>query len=75
MQNIEKYVLVVRSVTNAMKGQKLLERYGISAYVERNTHPSSKQGCGYVIKIRGNLETAVSLLTSEGIKISEIQGV
>ena len=41
MTNIDQAVLVVRSVTSAMKGQKLLEQNGISAYVERNTAPKS----------------------------------
>lgn len=68
-------VLVVRSVTNAIKGQKLLESKGISAYVQRNASPVSREGCGYVLKIdRKNLQTAVGILTAGGIKVVEIQG-
>ncbi len=47
MANNGQSVLVVRSVTSAMRGQKLLESSGISAYVQRNTAPNSNQGCGY----------------------------
>lgn len=67
-------VLVVRSVTNAIKGQKILENNGIGAYVQRNTSPTSRQGCGYGLKIEGNLQTAVNLLTAAGVKVVEIQG-
>ena len=48
MTNIDQAVLVVRSVTSAMKGQKLLEQNGISAYVERNTAPNSRQGLSLI---------------------------
>ncbi len=51
MANNGQSVLVVRSVTSAMRGQKLLESSGISAYVQRNTAPNSNQGCGYGIRI------------------------
>lgn len=67
-------VLVVRSVTNAIKGQKILQSNGIEAYVQRNTSPVSRQGCGYVLKIGGNVQTAVNLLMNAGIKVVEIQG-
>lgn len=72
MTNIDQAVLVVRSVTSAMKGQKLLEQNGISAYVERNTAPNSRQGCGYGLKIRGDV-AAAGILSAAGIKVSEIQ--
>ena len=71
MTNIDQAVLVVRSVTSAMKGQKLLEQNGISAYVERNTAPNSRQGCG--LKIRGDVAAAAGILSAAGIKVSEIQ--
>ena len=73
MTNIDQAVLVVRSVTSAMKGQKLLEQTGISAYVERNTAPNSRQGCGYGLKIRGDVAAAAGILSAAGIKVSEIQ--
>lgn len=68
-------VLVVRSVTNAIKGQKVLENGGINAYVQRNMSPASRQGCGYGLKISGNVQTAVNLLAGAGIKVVEIQEV
>lgn len=68
-------VLVVRSVTNAIKGQKILESNGIDALVYRNTSPSSRQGCGYGLRLQGgSVQTAVNLLNNAGIKVVEIQG-
>ena len=73
MSHIDESVVVVRSITNAMKGQHELERYGISAYIERNRNPNSKQGCGYGLKIRGNLDLVLEILSAAGIPIAEIQ--
>lgn len=73
MTNIDQAVLVVRSVTSAMKGQKLLEQNGISAYVERNTAPNSRQGCGYGLKSAATWPPPPGILSAAGIKVSEIQ--
>ncbi len=70
MANNGQSVLVVRSVTSAMRGQKLLESSGISAYVQRN----SNQGCGYGIRISGDVSKAAGILAGAGIKVVEIQG-
>ena len=68
---IENSILVVRSIT--MKGQKLLESNGISAYVERNPFPNSREGCGYGLRVQGDVSRAVSILEAAGVKISEIK--
>ncbi len=75
MANNGQSVLVVRSVTSAMRGQKLLENSGISAYVQRNTAPNSNQGCGYGIRVSGgDVAKAAGILAGAGIKVVEIQG-
>ena len=70
---IENSILVVRSITYAMKGQKLLESKGISEYVERNPFPNSSEGCGYGLRVQGDVSRAVSILEAAGVKISEIK--
>lgn len=67
-------ILVVRSITGAMKGQKILESNGIAAYVQRNMSPNSRVGCGYVLKINGNPQTAVMLLARAGVPVVEVMG-
>ena len=74
MTNREQNVLVVRSITYAMKGQKQLERYGYSAYIERLSHPNSRQGCGYGIKVFGPLAPALEILNAAGVPVAEVQG-
>ncbi|MCI8649189.1 MAG: DUF3343 domain-containing protein [Anaerotruncus sp.] len=73
MRDREAFVLVVRSVTSAMKGQKLLEQNGITAFVQRNSMPNSTQGCGYALKIYGDVSRAISILYNVGIQVTEIQ--
>lgn len=66
-------VLVVRSVTNAMRGQKILEQNGIDSYVKRSD-PSAREGCGYALSVDGDVNRALALLENAGIQIGAIQG-
>lgn len=75
MSNIENHMLVVRSITYAMKGQQMLLRYGITSYVERLANPNREQGCGYGLRVRGDVNLALNILSSVGIPAAEIQEV
>lgn len=66
-------LVVVRSITYAMKGQKWLERYGYYAGIERLSNPNQIQGCGYRLRICGPLEQALQILRSAGIPVAEVQ--
>lgn len=70
---IDKSLLVVRSVTDAMRGQKLLERHGITAVAERNTAQRGGQSCGYALRVTGNANDAVGILAGAGISVTEIR--
>lgn len=59
----------VKSITYAMKGQRILERYGISSYVGRDR--SVKSGCGYKLTVKGDKQRALEILRYFGIKLSE----
>lgn len=63
-----KPVILVNSVTYAMKGRDLLTRQGIRAYVER-IPPSNASGCGYGIYVPRGAEEAERILSENGIKI------
>ncbi len=67
------YVLAVRSSTSAMRGQRILESKGIPAEIQRSSASASQKGCGYGIKIVGDLTTAVNILNSEGVEVVEIR--
>ena len=39
----------VSSVTNAIRGQKILERNGLRAFVHRRSAAEEREGCGYSV--------------------------
>ena len=49
----------VSSLTYALKGQKVLERYGYKAWAGRDHNRVS--GCGYQLTVRGDPEKAKEL--------------
>lgn len=63
-----KPVILLSSVTYAMKGRDLLGRQGIRAYVER-VPPSDASGCGYGIYVPRGADEAERILRENGFKI------
>lgn len=57
----------VTSLTYALKGQKVLERYGYKAWAGRDHNRVS--GCGYQLTVRGDPEKARELLIQSGIRL------
>lgn len=57
----------VSSLTYALKGQKVLERYGYKAWAGRDHNRVS--GCGYQLTVRGDPEKAKELLVQYGIHL------
>ncbi|MDR1892157.1 MAG: DUF3343 domain-containing protein [Oscillospiraceae bacterium] len=66
---MDKTLIMVSSVTYAIKGRDLLRNHGIKAYIERTPNASDRVGCGYSIMIFGNISAALQLLKSAGIKV------
>ena len=64
----EKPVIVVSSVTYAMKGRDLLFENGIKGYVERLPR-TRESGCGYGIYVPAHTEEAERILRDAGIKV------
>lgn len=57
----------VKSITYAMKGQRILQQYGITAYVSRDH--TIKSGCGYRLSFHGDYEQVITLLRRNGIAL------
>ena len=57
----------VSSLTYALKGQKVLERYGYKAWAGRDHNRVS--GCGYQLTVRGDPDKAKELLVQYGIRL------
>lgn len=72
---MQRYIISVGSITYAIKGRDLLRKSAIRAFIERKTNKNGSVGCGYVIVAEGNRDKISELLTSSGIKISEISSV
>ena len=66
------FYIHVGSVTNAMRGKRLLEEQGIRAYLHRTSHPSDGDGCGYSLLVTGDATRAERLLRQQGIRVIRI---
>lgn len=62
---MEEHTLSVRSITYAMKAQSILNRYGIYCRIIRDR--SIRNGCGYKIIVKGDVNRILSLLRKHGI--------
>lgn len=66
---MEKQLLLVPSVTYAMKAKSVLDRYKIKSYIERTPKNHQVRSCGYCLFVPENTETAHEILLRNGIKI------
>lgn len=70
---MERSILVISSVTHALRGQTILGRHGIQAYIERNAKYLSSHGCGYVLKINTDPYAARDILLQNGIHVLDVR--
>ena len=63
-----KPLIVVSSVTYAMKGRDILFRHGIRGYVER-VHRTEETGCGYGIYVPEGAGAAERILRENHIRV------
>ena len=63
-----KPLIVVSSVTYAMKGRDLLFRHGIRGYVER-IPKTGETGCGYGIYVPRGVDAAERILRENRIRV------
>lgn len=64
-----KPMILVSSITYAMKGRDILFKHGIKGYVERTPRTSENTGCGYSIYVPSNTDEAEKILIAYGIRI------
>lgn len=63
-----KPMILVSSITYAMKSRDILFSYGIKAHVER-TPGGTSAGCGYSIYVPDRTDEAERILAEAGIKL------
>jgi hypothetical protein len=67
---VGKPMILIGSVTYAMKGQRLLAHYGIRSSVERIYHNSDGRGCGYGLYVPVRTDEAERILRQSGIPVA-----
>ncbi|MBQ8684235.1 MAG: DUF3343 domain-containing protein [Clostridia bacterium] len=66
-------LIFVGSVTNAMRGKKLLEEKHIRAFIQRATSPSAGDGCGYSLLVTEDAHRAEQILRDSGVRVIRTQ--
>jgi hypothetical protein len=70
---LQKAVIRLTSVTNAIRAQKLLERRGIRAQIKKGVRSMNITGCSHGIEINWEyLDTVTQVLYQSGIRIMDI---
>ena len=69
------YLILCRSLTQAQRSARALERAGVAAHIMRCPKGLSAEGCSHCVKIKnGALERAVDILSFAGLKPKHIFG-
>ena len=67
------YLITFRSVTYAQRGERVLNRAGERARVQRTPRWMEEQGCGYSLRLQtDNIERAVTLLRGEQLPMRKV---
>ncbi len=64
-------MIVIGSITYAMKGQELLAHNGIRSSVERIYRNTGGRGCGYGLLVQNRTDDAERILKQAGIPVSD----
>lgn len=64
-----KPLIMLSSITYAMKSRDILFRKGIKSYVERTPRSNENAGCGYSIYVPDRTDEAENILREQGIRI------
>lgn len=64
-----KPLIIVGSITNALRSRDLLAWMGIRSYVERTPRSGPYGGCGYSIYVPGRADEAEKILRRHGIRV------
>lgn len=68
-EKMDKQLIMVGSITYALKGRDLLRSMGYVAYVERTPSHLDRMGCGYSIYVQGDVQKASSILSANQIPV------
>lgn len=66
------YLIATGSITYAIKGREILRKKGFKAKIEKTLSNKNGAGCGYGIRLEGDIAEAENILRSSGVKVFEI---
>ncbi len=66
---MDEILIMLTSITYAMKGKDILERYGINSYIQRTPSHSRLNGCGYSLLVPKKSQEAYNILIKHNIKV------
>lgn len=72
---MQRHIILVNSITYAIKGRDFLRKNGIKAYIEKKITSNGNAGCGYVIIAEGNKSVITHILMNSNINIIEINSI
>ena len=66
------YYIHVGSITNAMRGKRVLEAIGVRTYLHRANHMKEDGGCGYRLLVSVEPKKLVNVLEEKGIHVIRV---
>lgn len=66
---MEKQLILVPSVTYAMKAKSILDKYKIKSYIERTPKNHQVYSCGYCLFVPENVDIAYDILLRNRVKV------
>lgn len=62
----------VGSITNAMRGKRVLEAVGVRAYLHRANQVHEEGGCGYRLLVSADPQKVVGVLKEKGVRVIRV---
>ena len=62
----------IGSINDAMRGKRLLEKYGIRAYIQKLSS-DAENGCVYGLAVTSSVPQAASVLKQGGVAVREVR--
>ncbi len=69
---MKQYVLVMGSITHAMRGRDLLRRGGYQVFMQRTSNQIDRLGCSYSLHVKGELEEIMQALGRGGLRPKQV---
>lgn len=69
---MQQYLLVMGSITHAIRGRDLLRAKGYQVYMERTPNQMDRLGCSYSLRLTGDVTGAQQLLEQAGVRPKQI---